>query len=89
MNKGVIISGIGHLGLILWVVLGDFLFTSKDAPEVAVTSVSLMSAAEFDAMAAAAPSTPTPAEQPATPAEPEVAESEPEPQPAPEPTPEP
>ncbi len=97
MNKGVIISGIGHAGLILWVVLGDFLFQPQDAPEVAVTEVSLLTSAEFDAMLAAAPSAPPSTEQTDAPAEPaiEVPEPvepepvEPEPAPEPEPVPEP
>ena len=62
MNTGTILSGIGHAGVILWVVLGDFLFSPKELPEIAVTEVSLMSAAEYDAMVAATPTTPTPAE---------------------------
>ncbi|MGB8812368.1 MAG: cell envelope biogenesis protein TolA [Paracoccaceae bacterium] len=93
MNKGVIISGIGHLGLILWVVLGDFLFTAKDMPEINATSVSLLSEAEFDAMMAAAPSTPEPAAEPAVtapePVVPEVVEPAPVPEPVVEPAPEP
>lgn len=76
MQTGTIISGAGHVALILWAILGDWLFTSRDAPPVQVAEVSLISAAEFDAMAAAVPSTPEPAPAP----EPAV-----EPQPAPEP----
>ena len=74
MEKGTLISGAGHAALILWMVLGDWLFARKDAPEVQVAEVSLISAAQFDAMVAAAPSTPEP--QPAA-------------EPAPEPTPQP
>ena len=50
MDRGAIISGAGHLGLILWVILGDWLFAPSDMPPVEVAQVSLMSAAEYDAM---------------------------------------
>ncbi|MFN3845528.1 MAG: cell envelope biogenesis protein TolA [Paracoccaceae bacterium] len=65
MQTGTLISGTGHAALILWVILGDWLFARKDAPPVQVAEVSLISAAEFDAMVAAAPSTPEPAPTPA------------------------
>ncbi|MDO9637522.1 MAG: cell envelope biogenesis protein TolA [Pseudotabrizicola sp.] len=104
MQTGTLISGAGHAALILWVILGDWLFQRKDAPPVEVAEVSLISSAEFDAMVAAAPSTPTPAPQPApeppaeTPAPAPVVEAPPPvvadlpattPAPAPEPVPEP
>ncbi|AZB54555.1 cell envelope biogenesis protein TolA, partial [Cereibacter sphaeroides] len=86
MDKGVIISGIGHFSLIVWLLLGDWFFQPDHAPEVAVTSVSLMTSEEFDAMTSAAtqpsdtPPTPSAeAPQPAPPPE------EAEPVPAPEP----
>lgn len=79
MQTGTLISGAGHAALILWVMLGDWLFTRKDAPPVEVAEVSLISAAEFDAMVAAAPSTPEPAPAPEPAPEPPAAEPEPEP----------
>lgn len=92
MQTGTIISGAGHAALILWVILGDWLFTSRDAPPVQVAEVSLISSAEFDAMTAASPATPaaTPAPEPAQPApEPDPitppAPVVPEPAPLPEP----
>ena len=92
MEKGQIISGIAHAGVILWVVLGDWLFRADTLPEIEVAEVSLMSSAEFDAMMAAAP---PPAAEPVEPAaEPEVVEppepvqpEEPPPPPAEEPPP--
>lgn len=82
MEKGQIISGVAHAGVILWVVLGDWLFRADTLPEMQVAEVSLMSSAEFDAMVASAPkpaepvAEPEPApEQPA--AEPEVTPPEP------------
>jgi len=87
-DTGTIISGVGHVALILWVVLGDWLFTRKDAPAVQVAEVSLMTSAEFDAMAAAVPATPdpVPSAEPAPEPTPEPA-VEPAPEPAPEVTP--
>ncbi len=80
MEKGQIISGVAHAGVILWVVLGDWLFRAPTLPEIEVAEVSLMSSAEFDAMVAAAPSAPEPVAEPL---------EEPAVEPAPEPTPEP
>jgi hypothetical protein len=68
MNTGQIISGAGHTGLILWVVVGGFFHPSRDVPEVAVTSVSLLSAEEYEDLAAAAvgkPEVPAIVDQPA------------------------
>lgn len=87
MQTGTIISGAGHAALILWVVLGDWLFARKDAPPVAVAEVSLLSSAEFDAMVTAAASTPEPQAEPQPEPQPEAAA--PQPEPAPEPVPEP
>jgi outer membrane biosynthesis protein TonB len=87
MQTGTIFSGIGHAGLILWVVVGDWLFAPDPPPEVITTQVSLLTTAEFEALQAA--STPVPAEEPA-PVRPEPRpEPEPEPEPAPQPKPEP
>lgn len=55
MEKGQIISGVAHAGVILWVVLGDWLFRADTLPEMQVAEVSLMSSAEFDALVASAP----------------------------------
>lgn len=59
INMGAIISGIGHLALILWVLLGDWLFRPQDVPEIAVADVSIISEAEFAALTqASAPAQP-------------------------------
>lgn len=84
-QTGTVISAAGHLGLILWVLVGDWLFAAQVAPEPIVMSVSTLTSAEFDALQAAA--TPTPSEAPA-PVRPQ-ARPEPEPEPAVEPEPEP
>lgn len=98
MNTGLIISGAGHAGLILWVLVGGFFHPSRDVPEVAVTSVSLLSAKQYEELAAAAvgkPDVPAVVEQP-EPAEPVLdpavsprPEAKPETAPAPEAQPEP
>jgi len=91
MQTGTIFSGVGHAGVILWVLVGDWLFAPKPVDEVIVTQVSMLTSAEFDALQAA--STPTPSEEPAPvrpQARPEVETApEPEPEPAPAPEPEP
>jgi hypothetical protein len=98
MNTGLIISGAGHAGLILWVLVGGFFHPSRDVPEVAVTSVSLLSAKQYEELAAAAvgkPDVPAVVEQP-EPAEPALdpavsprPEVKPDTAPAPEAQPEP
>ncbi|MFA7434562.1 MAG: hypothetical protein WCZ72_12745, partial [Gemmobacter sp.] len=75
MRAGLIISGAGHLGLILWVLVGGLFMPRDRMPPVAVTEVSLMTSAEYEAMLAAAPA-PSP-------------EREPEPEPVAQPQPEP
>lgn len=79
MEKGQIISGVAHAGVILWVVLGDWLFRADTLPEIEVAEVSLMSSAEFDAMMASAPAPAEPVAEPEEPApqEPEVTPPEP------------
>ena len=64
MEKGQIISGVAHAGVIFWVILGDWLFRTDTLPEIQVAEVTLMSSAEFDAMMAAAPPVPQPAVEP-------------------------
>ena len=90
-QTGTVISAVGHLGVILWVLVGDWLFAADAVPEPIVMSVSTLTSAEFDALQAA--STPTPSEEPA-PVKPEprpepAVEPEPVPEPAPEPAPKP
>lgn len=89
MYTGQIISGAGHAALILWLLLGDWLFSPPEPEDLQVTSVTTMSSAEFDAMQAAAraneAAAPDPVEQPP---EPVVEETPPEPvveEPPPEP----
>lgn len=97
---GMIVSGVAHVGVILWLILGGIFFSHDLPPPVATAEVTLMSEAEFSALQAAAPTATT--EAPPEPSVPEppaaeetpdapVAESAPEPvRPAePEPQPEP
>ena len=51
MRQGVIISGIAHLALILWLLLGG-VFSRVDEPEFSATEVSILTAEEFDRLLA-------------------------------------
>ncbi len=64
MDKATTASAIGHLGVILWAVFGEWLFHPKDMPPMEVAEVSLLTEGEFQAMMAAAPK-PDPAAEPA------------------------
>lgn len=64
MDKATTVSAIGHLGVILWAVMGDWLFQPKDMPPMEVAEVSLLTEGEFQAMMASAPK-PDPAAEPA------------------------
>lgn len=88
MRTGYIISGIGHLALILWLIFGG-LFSHVEEAEFVATDVSIISEAEFAALTD--PNTrPAPelSQEVVTPAEPEEAETPktPEPDPVPEST---
>ncbi len=79
MDRGTIISGIGHASVVLWVALGDWLFAPNPPPPLQAASVSLITDAAFQALQASAPKA-KPADKPADkPAEnpPEVAAPEP------------
>jgi len=98
LSKGTIYSGAGHLGLILWVVVGDWLFPHSEPEAIEIATVSMMTEAEFQAMQSSAPApSESPAPEQVAAAEPEEApaapaaepEVRPEPQPAPQPEPEP
>jgi hypothetical protein len=102
MQTGTIFSGIGHAGLILWVLVGDWLFPARPPEEIIATQVSMITSEEFAALQAAtlnpaeepAPVRPEPRPEPVVEPAPEpepepVPEPPPEPEPAPEPAPEP
>ena len=50
MQTGTIFSGIGHAGLILWVLVGDWLFPVRPPEEIIATQVSLLTSEEFAAL---------------------------------------
>jgi hypothetical protein len=54
MYTGQIISGAGHAALILWLVLGDWLFSPPEPEDLPVVTGSIMSSADFEALQAAA-----------------------------------
>ncbi len=82
MDTGTKASAALHVGLILWVLVGDLLwpFDTSSAPEVA--TVSLMSEAEFAALQASAPKADQPSEAEATPPPARPAPAQPAEQPA-------
>ena len=99
MTQGAYISGVAHVILILWAMLAGFFMRGGDPLPVETMDVSVLTAAEFEALSAppvpdlpqpaevAAPEqvTPPPAEEPAPPAAAPEAEVAPEPAPVPEP----
>lgn len=91
MDTGQKISGVAHIGLILWVMLFDIFSAPDDAASVPVSDVSLISAQDFAALStpsAPPPAAPEPAPEPEPQPQPEP-QPEPEPQPQPEPEPQP
>ncbi|MBN2631673.1 MAG: energy transducer TonB [Rhodobacteraceae bacterium] len=61
MQRGILISGVGHGVAVLSVVFGGWLPVRQDAPAVDAAEVSLTSVAAFDAMIAPMPAAPGPA----------------------------
>lgn len=59
MRTGAIISGIGHLCLILWILFGGFLTSRRDAPPIQTSDVSLISSAELNKLTASASAPPS------------------------------
>jgi hypothetical protein len=87
VRTGTIISASGHVGLILWVLLGDWLFTAHEPVEIETTTVETVSPEEFAALTAGdQPAAPTTEVE--TPTPPPVEEQPPTPEPAPQPQPE-
>lgn len=86
-ETGTVVSAVGHLGVVLWVLVGDWLFPASAPPEPLVMTVSTLTSAEFDALQAA--STPNPADEPAPEVPATRPAARPDPQPAPDPVPDP
>jgi hypothetical protein len=64
MERSQVISGVGHAAVVLWVVLGDWLFAPTELPPPAAVQVSMVTSDELAAMDAAAASTKPEAVQP-------------------------
>ena len=77
MDRGTKLSASLHVGLILWVAVGDFFFASEMPPPIEAASVSLITDAQLKGLEARAPKADAPDEQPK--------EAAPKPRPAPEP----
>jgi chemotaxis protein histidine kinase CheA len=86
-NRGYIISGVGHVGLILWVLLGGWFWQSHPNPAVSVANVSLISPEQLQALDAAASAPPKAPQTKVAPPKPMAPATSPAPRP--EPTPEP
>ncbi|KAB2878082.1 MAG: hypothetical protein F9K34_18015, partial [Albidovulum sp.] len=71
---GMIVSGIAHAGVVLWLLVGGIFFSHDLPPPVATAEVTLMSEAEFSALQAAAPRAAT--ESPPQPSVPEPPKAE-------------
>lgn len=76
MRLGAWVSGLGHGGLFLWLVIGGFFVAREDIAEFTVTDVSIISAEEF---AALQPSSPETGSAPAALTQPEIEETPPTP----------
>jgi len=55
VETGTYISGIAHVAVIGWAIIGGSLFNAEPKPQVQVTDVSVISSASFDAMLSKAP----------------------------------
>ena len=64
MDRAQTVSGIGHLVLILWLLLGDWFWRPAETPPMEAVAVSMVSETEFKAMQDAAPKADEPAEAP-------------------------
>ena len=105
MDTGQKVSGVAHIGLIVWVMLFDIFQAPDRNTAIPVTDVSLISTEEFAALSGPRPdaapepepapappvvTTPEPAPEPAPAPEPEIRAPEPvQPEPEPEPAPAP
>ena len=90
MDTGTKISGLAHVGLITWVMVGGLFSGSEEPTQVQVSEVSIITSEEFAALSrppeATAIDPPEPAEPEPEP-QPEPEPTEPEPEPEPEPAP--
>lgn len=94
MDRAQILSGVGHLVLILWLLVGDWFWRPAETPPMEAVTVSMISETEFKAMQDAAPKAEAPAETPVVkpakrpevqapePVTPELPAAEPLPEPA-------
>ncbi len=86
MQTGLYISTAGHAGVILWAIVGGYLFAPDPPPPPEVTEVTLITSAELDAFAAVSPEV-TQDIAPLTPSPPPILLDPPDPDPV-EPPPE-
>ena len=73
-QTGMTVSGVGHVGLLLWALIGGFFFARDTEIDFTVTDVAIISEADF---AALQPQSPETGEAPDAPAPPEISEDAP------------
>lgn len=81
MDRGTKLSASLHVGLILWVAIGDFFFSTEVPPPLEAASVSLITDAQLKGLEAQAPKADAPDDKPK--------QAAPKPAPKPEPKPQP
>lgn len=79
-QTGTVVSAVGHIGVALWVLVGDWLFATEKPPETITMTATTISS---DAFAELQATTANPSKDPAP------VKPEPRPEPKPEPTPDP
>lgn len=57
MSTGAYVSGAGHAGLFLWLLIGGLFFARDDLPEISVTDISIIASDDFEAMKPQSPET--------------------------------
>jgi hypothetical protein len=88
MKTGAYVSGAGHLGLFLWLIIGGFFVARDDFEAITVTDVSIITADELQALQPSGPETGDAPPAIEAPSEDQAVET-PAPAPAPRPAPEP
>ena len=57
MRTGAYISGAGHAGLFLWLLIGGLFVARDDLPEISITDISIISSDDFEALQPQSPET--------------------------------
>lgn len=57
INTGTYVSGLGHAGIFLWLMIGGLFVARDDLPEITISDVSIISSDDFEAMRPQSPET--------------------------------